>query len=338
MAGVPDLNVVGVRGVDRGDSDYEVANLLDSRGQHLTIKYPLNDIAGAALEAEFVVADSLLEELREKNLPFDVLRPIGFSSYRDHRAAIFHTPAGRPLEFASFSAELARELGRTIAAIHSLEPAALTRVGMPEYTIEKWRARLTAELDEVESLGRVAPALIGLWRETIDDDGLWTFTPVVVHGDVADENFLWSEGTVRSVIGFGDAHIGDPATDFGPILASLSPEMFEQFETAYRNSVAVAPDEFLIQRAGFMSEFALARWLLHGELTHNDDVIADATQMLDDLAEQTITAPSFNYEGVSSEKLRFDTESSDSVQSAAPAQSPTSAQASAPAFIQENQD
>jgi hypothetical protein len=56
---------------------------------------------------------------------------------------------------------------------------------------------------------------------------------------------------------------------------------------AYQLRRTELTDPHLADRALLAGELALARWLLYGVRSGDDDVVADAVQMLDELDEQT---------------------------------------------------
>ncbi|XCB30460.1 phosphotransferase [Arcanobacterium hippocoleae] len=178
----------------------------------------------------------------------------------------------------------AHELGRTLAAIHSLSADVIERAGMPVYSADICRQRLLAELSDADAQAEIPAVLCHRWRDMLENQRLWNFTPCVVHGDFADENVLWSEHTVSCVVGFGEAHVGDPAADFSLLITDLSDENFAAVLESYQNAIGADVSEDFIERVTLLSEFSLLRWLMHGIRHGNTEVIDQAEDMLRTLA------------------------------------------------------
>ena len=284
VVAVGGLRVVSTCPPLRTTEDFAYTGVLDSEGRKWVVKYPLTDHAGTLLEAETAVASSLLEQLRAGNLPFDVMRPEGYAAYKGRRAVIYPAPLGVAKDFAALTGAEARELGRAIAAIHSMPAVTLSSAGLASYNSEQVRERLLTELEDASAESYVPAIVRRRWLNAFDDDELWQFTSVAVHGDPAAENFLWAEGAIRSTIGFGEAHVGDPAVDIAPIMAELSEAAFADFFESYQGAMRGGCDEHLLERSALMGEFALVRWLMHGVLTDDQEIIDDATVMLEQLA------------------------------------------------------
>lgn len=264
--------------------DFAFTGVIDADGHSWIVKFPRNAHAGTVLEAEASIADFLLQELRRGALPFDVLRPAGFAKVKAGRAMVYRSPIGKTKDFTEIDSAYAHELGRTLAAIHALSPDVVERAGMPLYSAEICRQRLLAELSDAEIQADIPAVLRRRWRNMLEDNQLWNFTPTVVHGDFAEDNVLWSEHTVSCVLGFGEAHVGDPAIDFSILISDLTEDNFAAVLESYQNALSKEVSEDFIQRATLMSEFALLRWLLHGIRNDDSEIIEQAEEMLKTLA------------------------------------------------------
>lgn len=284
VAAVDGLQVVGVQTQTINTADFAFTNILDADGHSWVVKFPRNTHAGAVLEAEAAIAEFLLQELRRGNLPFDVLRPAGFAKVKSGRAMVYRAPIGKSRDFADFDLSYAHELGRVLAAIHSLSPDVVERAGMPVYSAQTCRQRLMTELSDASAQTEIPAVLRRRWRDMLEDDELWNFSPTVVHGDFAAENLLWSEHSVSCVLGFGEAHVGDPATDFAMLLSDLDDDNFDAVLESYQNALGADISAVLLERATLLSEFALLRWLIHGIRTDDEEVIDQAEEMLKTLA------------------------------------------------------
>ncbi|AWE42155.1 MULTISPECIES: phosphotransferase [unclassified Actinobaculum] len=292
VSAIDGLEAVGTRPPFTESEDFVTGGVLDARGQHWVVKYPKNSLAATILEAEASLAPILLEELRAGRLSFDIMRPAGFADgAADGRAIVYPEPFGHSNEFELMNDAQARELGRTLAAIHSLSTDVIARAGLPVYSVEEWRQRLRVELHDAAQTSSIPAVLRRRWENALEDDALWQYEPVVVHGDVAAENFLWSNGTtVSSVLGFGEARVGDPAQDLAPLLG-LGDEPFDLIVESYQNTRGVRVDDAMYSRTLLMSELAVIRWLMYGIRTSNNSVRTDAETMLLDLAEQINADP-----------------------------------------------
>lgn len=284
VVAIDGLKVVGTRGPQTSTPDFHISGVLDANGRHWIVKVPRTSHAGTVIEAEAGIAPLLIEELRNGHLPFDVMRPAGFAQVDTGRAMIYPAPMGKTIDFEDLTAQHAHELGRTLASIHQLSPDVIANTGMPVYDAETVRRRLLTDLSDGAATGHVPAILRRRWENALENDELWTFTPTVVHGDVAADQFLWSEGSVSCVLGFGEAHVGDPAQDFALLVSGMSEQLFDNVYQSYANASATKVDDHFFTRAILLSELALMRWLMFGIRHENDDVIADAVDMLADLA------------------------------------------------------
>lgn len=291
VAAIDGLDAVGTRPPFTDSDDYVAGGVLDANGRHWVVKCPKNSHASTLIEAEAALAPLLLDELRRSNLPFDIVRPAGFANAATGgRALVFPEPFGRVLGWDEMSAADARELGRTLAAIHALEPDVIADAGLPVYSAEEWRARVSAELHDVDAASPLPAILRRRWDEALEDSRLWQFEGVVVHGDVDAENFLWSSNGIATVVGFGQAKVADPALDLSPFL-SLPERAYASAIDSYENTRDLELDDAMYTRMLLMSELAIPRWLMHGIRTHNPDVETEAHGMLDELARQIEADP-----------------------------------------------
>ena len=270
VAAIDGLDAVGTRPPFTDSDDYVAGGVLDANGRHWVVKCPKNSHASTLIEAEAALAPLLLDELRRGNLPFDIVRPAGFANAATGgRALVFPEPFGRVLGWDEMSAADA---------------------GLPVYSAEEWRARVSAELHDVDAASPLPAILRRRWDEALEDSRLWQFEGVVVHGDVDAENFLWSSNGIATVVGFGQAKVADPALDLSPFL-SLPERAYASAIDSYENTRDLELDDAMYTRMLLMSELAIPRWLMHGIRTHNPDVETEAHGMLDELARQIEADP-----------------------------------------------
>ena len=104
---------------------------------------------------------------------------------------------------------------------------------LPSYTAEQIRQRHLHALDQAATSGRVPPLLLRRWEEAMEEEALWRFTPVPVHGDLHEDNLLLERGRVVGVTGWTDLHVGDPAGDVAWLAAATDPDLADRVLDAY---------------------------------------------------------------------------------------------------------
>lgn len=290
VSALDDVEIVATRPPFESTPDYLVGGVLDSQGRHWVVKYPRNQLAGASLEAEAALADGLIDAVDRGAIPFDVVRPKAFSTVREGgRAMVYREPYGKPLTLDNLTKAGAQSIGRALGSLHELNPKVYVGGGVPIYDAEGLRRRLQTELDDV-ALTRMAPSsLLGRWDEWIADDTLWQIDTVPVHGDMDEDNVLWASHQVSAITSFGYAHVGDPAEDFVWLANTLDDEMLDIVTESYAMARGKGGDAHLLERVLLHSEFALARWLLHGTRIGSEEIIQEARSMLVEL-DETIAA------------------------------------------------
>lgn len=112
----------------------------------------------------------------------------------------------RNAEFDGIRPTLARELGRTLARIHSVSPTTLPELPRPDPLNE-----LVATYDELgEPLPPVELAL--RWLRSNQPDAR---EKTLVHGDFRNGNLIIDHTGLRAVLDWELAHVGDPLRDLG---------------------------------------------------------------------------------------------------------------------------
>lgn len=291
VSAIEGLEIVGTRPPYVETEDFATGRVVDSHGKRWIVKAPRNSNAATALEAEAAFAPALLKSLRRGDLPFDILRPAGFADVPGKgRAVIYPEPFGKAANFEDLTDSEAKELGRAIASIHLLPREVIAESGLPVYTAEECRLRLLAELHDADQIAPIPLVLRRRWEAILEDSSLWDFEPVPLHGDVASENFFWSEAKISAVVGFGEAHVGDPAVDLAALLG-ISTEFFDGVVESYQNTRKIEADDAAKKRAILLSELAMVKWLTYGHRLHNVEIISDAQSMLSDFAREVEAEP-----------------------------------------------
>ncbi|WHP17102.1 phosphotransferase [Cellulomonas sp. ES6] len=273
-----------------GAGDDDVALVTDTQRRHWVVRAPRSAAAGAALEAELVLLGALAEQVDAGRLPFDVPRVAGAAPLEEGGRVVVHRELpGREiaLERLQPGPGVAASLGRSIAALHELPVSVVEDAGLPVYDAAAYRQRRQAEVDEAARTGRVPATLLRRWEERLEDVSLWKFIPTVVHGDLSADHVLVADGAVTGVVAWGEAKVADPADDLAWLLVAAPQEAVDSVMEAYQLRRTELKDPHLAERALLAGELALARWLLYGVRSGDDEVVADAVQMLDELDEQT---------------------------------------------------
>lgn len=290
--------MVATRSPQSTTADFQVTGVLDSGGRHWVVRCPLHASAGASLEAEVSLLSNLAVHVREGALPFAVPEPAGFAALPEGgRAMVYRQLRGRPLDLERLGPGpgLAADLGRSLAALHELPARVVEDAGLPVYDADEYRKRSLAEVDAAARTGHVPTVVLARWERALEDVALWRFRTTPVHGDLAEEHVLVLDGEVSAVISFSEAHVGDPAVDLAWLLASAPEDCLDSIEEAYALARPENADTYLLDRAQLVGELALARWLMHGVNTGNEQIVTDAVQMLEDLAEQIRDAEPIGY-------------------------------------------
>jgi aminoglycoside 2''-phosphotransferase len=158
--------------------------------------------------------------------------PWGFSAYRKVE--------GMQIDVAALDAaatqRLAAQLGTFLAALHAFPLETARALGVAN----DWRghyvelgADVMPELERRLELVEFR-AVAAWWRAFLDDDRNWRYAPALVHGDVGPEHLLLDpSGNLVGVIDFDDACIGDPAVDFGGLVAYVDARLGDAAYAAY---------------------------------------------------------------------------------------------------------
>ena len=202
-----------------------------------------------------------------------------------------HLAMPETIDWEDIGRDQAREIGRVIASIHSLSHDVVADAGLPVYSATDWRMRLFTELTDADEASSLPLNLLERWEDALEKSSNWKFEPTVVHGDIDAENFLWSDGGIATVTGFGEAKVADPAMDLAPFL-SLEESVYAAVIDAYEHTRGTGIDDAMYSRMLLMSELAIPRWLMHGVRTNSASIQKEARSMLDDLSKQVAEAES----------------------------------------------
>lgn len=286
-AAVPGLRAVEVAAVV-SDGDDDVALVVDDERRRWMVRSPRDTVAGASLEAEMALLRSFGAYVDTGRLPFAVPAPAGFAQLDEGgRAVVYPEIPGHPLPLEQLrpGPGLARAVGQAIAALHELPSSLVEDAGLPSYTADDYRRRRLAELDEAAATGRVPVRLLRRWEASLEDVAVWRYRPVVTHGDLGADHVLVAQQTVNGIVDWSSCQVADPADDLAWLLVAAPEDAAESVLEAYRQARTELSDTHLVDRAHLVSELALVRWLLHGVHQGDEQIQADAVEMMLDLDE-----------------------------------------------------
>ncbi len=290
----PGLDVVATQPPRDPGADFDVVGIVDADGERWIVRSPRHDAAGAAMEGEVALLESLADAVDRGQLPFDVPRPAGFAPLPEGgRAMLYPELVGAPLDVASLTpgSPLLRSVTHAIAALHELSGAVVRTAGLPDYDAEGYRQRRLAELDDAARTGHLPARLLRRWEHALEDVALWRFATTPVHGDLAAEHVLSDGASVVGIVDWSDARVADPADDLAWLLSSMTHEAADAVVEQYATIREGAVDDALEARATLAGELAVARWLMHGVRVRSDEVIEDAIDMLRELDDALADAP-----------------------------------------------
>lgn len=295
---VPGLEPVATVEPQRVGADVQMTGVMDAAGRRWVVRCALHQAACAQLLAESALLGPLWAAVDEGLLPFEVPRAAGHLDLSDgEHVVVTRAVRGTPLDLGKLrpGPGLAANLGAAIAAIHELPASLVADVGLPVYTADSYRRRCLAEVDEAARTGRVPSVLLDRWERALEAVALWRFRATPVHADLAADQVYVHDGRVTGVVGFTEAHVGDPAEDLAWLMAAAPEDALDAIVEAYVMGRTEHADSALLDRAMLTSELALARWLLHGVRSGDESIVADAVTMLDELAEDVAEAPPIGY-------------------------------------------
>jgi aminoglycoside phosphotransferase (APT) family kinase protein len=272
--------------LDQLSADFAFAEAEDATGRAWIIRVPLHDAAEAGQEAELALLGALAGASSGGALPFEVPRPRGTARMDGGGLAIVYSRLpGVPLvmELMPAGPGIAESLGRAIAAFHQLPPGVVTGAGLPALSPTAYRHRLKSEVDDAVRTGHVSRRLEDRWYGQLEQDAWWVFTPVPIHGDMAAEHLMQHSNRISAMTDFASVQVSDPAEDLAQILAPLPPDLAGTIVGAYRARRLELEDEHLEDRAAFLGEIAIIRWLQHGLALDDQVIVSDAREMLADL-------------------------------------------------------
>lgn len=285
---VPNLLVEGYSAFIFNTDDEQGALLKTNLGP-LLMKYPLSASAEVRHSAEILSLTALTPGARE-TLPFKLPEVLGVIGYKDTRAVVTTLLTGARFSDLNDSDKqaLAVELTEAISALHSLPTRLITSEGLPSAGSDEVRNSARKVINRVRDAGLLPVSIEERWNLMLDDNSLWDFKPTVIHGNLEEEHILLDGSALSGILEWSSLQVGDPAQD----MAWLSSYPFwDQVLEAYGAAFGEADDDSFSLRAKFWHEFSLAKWLLHGIDSRDEDVVKDAIILFDQLVDNVSRVP-----------------------------------------------
>lgn len=286
---IPDLKVTALCAPQDQSDTVQRQGIVDGNGRQWVVCAPLNEASAVAAEAQALVLLILHRAWELGKIPFDV--PVIQAQGRGPKSAGIYLHAALPgstmqWEELEDSPNLVVSVANALAHLHALSPQVIERSGLPAYQPQALRERLQTLVDEGVKAWTIPANLFERWEAALDNVAFFRFLPSVVHGDMGPEVFTVSGNSVTTISSFARAHLGDPAQDLHWIASHPDPEVWRRFFDTYTAKLGKRVDLHLPTRCQLYSELALVKWLLHGYRNGDDEVIADAQQMLRDLSDE----------------------------------------------------
>ncbi len=291
-AAVPGADILGARSLtDSSSGRYDCAVVTTPAEIELLVRIPTTNDAALELAADAKALHALTDGARAL-LPFAAPHFVNFVSLATERAGVFTFLPGYQLAETEIpaGAGAATSIGAALAAIHALPASVVRQARLRERTAVAVREEVRTLIDRTARTSLAPRKLIERWRLALGDDALWQFEPAVTLGGAEARSFVFGDSTIQGVAGvpvvtgvrgWHGLAVGDPAID----LAWLNTvgDAAEYVRSGYAQASARHPDSGIEARARLLSELALAKWLVYGVDTSQQDIIDDAQQMLADL-------------------------------------------------------
>jgi aminoglycoside 2''-phosphotransferase len=248
---IPDLRISSVRSGDDGlVNDVLIVN------EDLVFRFARDDAGCRALEREA----RLLAFVRPR-----VSLTVPEAIQRRQDCLVYRFIPGVPLDRQRLLAQdaptrkvLLEQLGTFLHELHSLpgESGEGASWGMKEEYEELFQAIERELLPSMMAWARDWAR--ELFRPALDGRLDLTYTPAVIHGDLAPYHLCFDPATHRlnGIIDFGNAGPGDPALDLGSLIMAFGEGLLRQMESVYP---AVSG---LVDRARFHAATLELRWAL----------------------------------------------------------------------------
>ncbi|APW59707.1 hypothetical protein BSF38_01138 [Paludisphaera borealis] len=131
----------------------------------------------------------------------------------------------------------AESFGRTLAALHGVDPAEAVAAGLKSSSSEEARRAFADDLDRVNREIGISDDLWLRWRGWLDDDASWPPFSALVHGDLHVGHIVVDEASrATGVLDWTEAEVSDPAIDFVFHLMAFGEPGLDRLLTEYEEA------------------------------------------------------------------------------------------------------
>lgn len=263
-AAVPGMQIRQIRGDLVNVESGQWLRLVDAQGEQWLAWAPASSISGDTMVRYVQTLDVLVEATSLGLLPWMAPQIVG-SVFREGGGEVFVSeyPGGGALTTSDLNSGglLPASVGSALAALHELPvesyKAACRRYADESLTRQALRSLIKRHADAIPS------RLRSRWLDALDEDSLWGFDPVPLHGCLSAANVFAYDGAVVGMTRFDQAAVGDPAADLVWLMYYASDDFLNVFEESYAMNRTVA-DLHLLTRAQLLSEIETLRWYARG--------------------------------------------------------------------------
>lgn len=282
---VSDLQVTGYHELPHNE-DVESSVVLETSLGDVLVQVPRSEVAEVHHSAKILGQSALTAGVRE-SLPFEAPSVLGVTRFEDTRAMVSTFLHGDRFEVESLTddALLCESIAETFFAIHTLPRSVITQQGLRVRDAQDARLDALDIIERGHQTGLLPTALQKLWSGVLEDHALWDFNPLVTHGNMSESALLVDSDRVTGVLDWSELSVGDPAVDFAWLWAAPY-GVLERVISIYADLHNGVDTEKLRVRSILWHQLQLAKWLLHGVQTRNNEIIDDAVELCDALVSQ----------------------------------------------------
>jgi macrolide phosphotransferase len=126
-------------------------------------------------------------------------------------------------------------LAHALAVLHGIDHAAARAAGLPVERPPDFRDRWVRRIRTAQHVLSVPDTVWRRWQQWLADESLWPQHAVLVHGDLHPPHILIDERRrVTGLLDWTEAHVGDAATDFALLFATLGERPLAKLLEQYR--------------------------------------------------------------------------------------------------------
>lgn len=283
--------IVGTALPQSKTEDFLSTNVITDDNKEYTVIAPRSKSAALNLVRHTSILLSLNIAREHGDFNISTLLPVASCPIQNvGKAYICETIIGKPLDDNDLftSSRFASAIAKALASLHSLDETIAIDNSLPIYSVKDIQNRLLSDLDEGMQTRKLPEFLFSRWEKMIEDVSLWRLNPCMIHSNLSADSFYVKNYVVTGMSDFSDMHIGDPAQDFAWLFGVASPDTISRVFTVYNQLIPQPNFDVFVERAKLHSELVILKWLLHGVRSNNQDIVNDASQMLEDLADSII--------------------------------------------------